>query len=226
MKYIEKTQTPIAFEYWKNAEQPNSWSHLPSRPIKKEDKKSGINYYSKQELREELITEQNGTCCYCECSIQNNYKTSIEHLEPRIGDTNTERIFDYFNLMASCNGGQKDNKPRLLHCDPAKGMKTIPISPLDKRCEKELSFTIEGKIIGSTTDAEKTIDILNLDIPKLNNLRENAIAGFIFKDIDKTDYLSPSDCELIYQKIESTPNEPYRASILAALRQIKNSSFK
>lgn len=226
MKYIKKTKSPIAFEDWKKHEQPTSWSHLPSRPIEEVYKESAINYYSKQELREELLTEQNGTCCYCECRIENNPQTSIDHLDPREGDTKTERIFDYFNLIASCNGGEKDIKPRFLHCDPAKGMKSIPISPLDKRCEEELSFTIDGKIIGSTSDAEETIMILNLGIPKLNNLRENAIAGFIFEDIDNTTYLSPSKCEIIYQKIESDLSEPYRASILAALRQIKNPSFK
>ena len=137
-----------------------------------------VIYYSKAQLRETLLKEQNELCGYCEMQITNHpLSTKIEHIEPREGDTQTERVFDYSNLILSCNGGEKDPPPKELHCDAEKGDKPIPLSPLDKRCEDEINFSIDGKISGLTEDAQQTISVLNLHIAKLNNLREAAIAG-------------------------------------------------
>jgi len=223
LKYIEKHASPKQFEEWKSYKNPINWNELDGYPVPIEKRIENHAYYSKEELRQALIDEQYSTCCYCESAIENHpLKTKIEHLEPREGDTRTNRIFDYSNLMASCDGGERDQKPRKIHCDAAKGKKEIPISPLDKskRCETEISFTIEGKIIGTTPDAKNTISILRLDLSKLNNLREEAIAGYIFSDLEKTNFIS-AECDFFIDYIKTHPSEPFKTSILFALNQLK-----
>lgn len=48
------------------------------------------------------------------------------------------------------------------------------------RCTQELAFTLNGTIVGLTEDGKEVITTLNLSIPKLNNLRDAAIAGYIY----------------------------------------------
>ncbi len=223
MKHIVKNNSPAAFEAWKSAENPTSWNALGSfMPL--ENREEGVAYYSKKELRGVLLEEQNYTCCFCEMNIANNTSTTIAHLDPREGDTQTERIFDYSNLMVSCSGGKKDNKPRKLHCDAAQGNRPISISPLSLRCESEITFTIVGKIYGLSADAKETISILNLDIYKLNNLRNQAIAGYLFLDENMTEYISLEECKKLITYLKNTPSEQYRTSIIRAIEQLINIS--
>ena len=227
MKYIIKNNSPIAFEAWKSAENPISWNALGSfMPL--ENREEGVAYYSKKELREALLEEQNYTCCFCEMTIANNSSTTIAHLDPREGDTQTERIFDYLNLMVSCSGGKKDdkpkNKPRKLHCDASQENRPISISPLSPQCESEITFTIVGKIYGLSTDAKETISILNLNIDKLNNLRNQAIAGYLFLDEDTTEYISLEECKKLIIYLKNTPSEQYRTSVIRAIEQLINIS--
>ncbi|MEL6719181.1 MAG: retron system putative HNH endonuclease [Bacteroidota bacterium] len=221
MKYIKKKASPKLFEDWKAFKKPTIWKELDGMPLPDDKRLEDIVYYSKHELRAALLEEQHSICCYCECRIENHpLKTNIEHLEPREGDTKTERIFDYANLLASCNGGERDPKPKKIHCDHKKGNKPIPLTPLDRRCEIEILFSIEGNIIGKTNDAQETIKILNLDIDKLNNQRSQAIAAYIYQDQEATEFVSPEEGEKIYQAIEKQLDEPYQSAILDALRQI------
>ncbi len=221
MKYIIKGESPEQFERWKTANKPKSWDDLPGKLPPENRREEGVEYYSKEELRDVLLEEQGETCCYCEMLVSNHpLIAKIEHIEPREGDTQTERIFDFYNLAISCNGGEKDPKPKELHCDAEKGDKPIQLSPLDQRCETEITFTIAGKIIGLTEDAKQTISILNLDIPKLNNLREQAIAGYIYTDKDKTEYISIEDCTPLIAKLQQIKKLPFKSSILKALAQI------
>ena len=221
MKHIIKGDSPEAFERWKVENQFTSWDSFAGKLPPKDKREKGVTYYSKTELREVLLEEQGYTCCYCEKEISNDHKTAIEHVEPREGDTQTERIFDYSNLILSCNGGEKDPPPKELHCDAKKGKKLIPISPLDERCETEITFTVEGKILGLTEDAQQTISVLNLHIPKLNNMRKEAIAGYIFLDEEKTEFISNNDCNTLIINLQKTEKLPFKTAILKALHQIK-----
>ncbi len=58
--------------------------------------------FNKKHLKEILVKEQGGVCCYCGKAIENNYKTTIEHILPK--ETYPELALDYFNLLASCHG--------------------------------------------------------------------------------------------------------------------------
>lgn len=221
MKHIIKGESPEGFESWKAADQPTSWDEFKGTLPSENKREEGVAYYSKVELREVLLEEQGHTCCYCEMQIFNSPNSKIEHIEPREGDTQTERIFDYSNLVLSCNGGERDPKPKTLHCDTKKDNNYIKISPLDPRCETEITFTIEGKISGLTTNAQDSISVLNLHIPKLNNLREAAIAGFIYLDEEKTKFISNNDCNTLIINLQKNKKLPFKTAILRALHQIK-----
>ncbi|HNL08245.1 MAG TPA: LysM peptidoglycan-binding domain-containing protein, partial [Chitinophagales bacterium] len=57
----------------------------------------------KKWLRTHLVDEQKHNCCYCEKQISDDEKTIMEHLNPK--SKYTDKVFDYENLLASCNGG-------------------------------------------------------------------------------------------------------------------------
>ena len=221
MKYIIKKASPEQFEKWKNYKRPSKWSDFDGNPVPIEKREEKAEYYSKHELRQYLLEEQGATCCYCEMRIENDpLGAKIEHIEPREGDTQTERIFDYANLSLSCNGGERDPKPKILHCDTHKKAKPIPFSHLEMRCEQELSFPLNGTIIGLTDDGKKVIKTLNLSIPKLNNLRDDAIAGYIYTDQDKTKLITSKERQLLLDHLKKANDLPFKTSILSALRQL------
>jgi hypothetical protein len=68
--------------------------------------------------------------------------------------------------------------------------KLLPVTPLVDNCEEQFAFTYDGQIQpvpGNNGAAKKTIAILGLDIPKLNDLRKNAIDPFLDEDLEETE---------------------------------------
>jgi uncharacterized protein (TIGR02646 family) len=117
MRYITKATEPDEFIKWKEQEHENLerwykdkdkkveeiWAYLKSTnpPINRRIK--GAIYYSKAELRNTLIDEQGGICCYCGQKIEKDSTTKLEHLEAKSLDKRT--TFQYDNIYASCEGG-------------------------------------------------------------------------------------------------------------------------
>jgi uncharacterized protein (TIGR02646 family) len=225
VKHIKKRASPEGFENWKRLYQKKHFDDLPaSLP---EYPEVGIFYYSKGQLKDELLKEQNNVCCYCNNSIVNDQNTSIEHLEPREGDNITERIFDYNNLLASCNGGRKINKkPKILYCDAAKEMNLLQLTPLMKECEDEIYFDALGKIYGMTSRAKNAIDCLNLENPILKNLRVETLEPFIFEmdaygKITKN-LLGIQELRKIYNSIKTDHSHKFQIVILSVLEKLIN----
>ena len=169
------------------------WALLPSSktPLDKRDENG--SYYSKEELREALFKEQFGLCCYCMNAIKNEpLSTKIEHFLPKETYKPNE-IFEYKNLFAACNGGEKDTnyKPRILHCDSEKGSKKPHevgiLSPLDitdsaNDGTTHFLFLEDGQIIHKTKLGETTIKALNLKCKRLILLREAAIETYLYDE--------------------------------------------
>lgn len=221
MRYIKKGKSPVNFERWKEQERPTSWSHLLGKKIKSPE--YGVFYYSKEELRVVLLEEQNRLCCYCENMISNSPLTAIiDHLRPRLGDQKTELLFDYYNLVLSCRGGQKHREKSMgLHCDSSKGNSLIPISPLNPKCMEHIQFRLNGAAYSHTLKGEATISILNLDCNKLINLRRNAIDGVIYNDQGRGNLISKDDANLELKKIKSgILFYPFISSIKSALQKL------
>ncbi len=195
MRYIRKNPSPRGFEDWKNANTPSAWSDLKNEPKHREE---GIVYYTKQELRGELLDEQRHLCCYCQKAIGNTETTVIEHLFPRNGQDKVQgraRMFEYDNLLAACDGGSDDNRDRKAaaksypqYCDKHKAEELLPLSPLQPDVESRLTYLqigldeiITSPVSEDDSEAIKAIEVLNLNTPKLKNLRGNAIKGEIFQ---------------------------------------------
>lgn len=64
------------------------------------------------------------------------------------------------------------------HCDNKKNDSIIPVTPLDENVESLFSYDDEGHIYGRTTDAQKTIEILNLDCSTIVHRRKAAFEAY------------------------------------------------
>ena len=165
MKRITKRTEPREFTDWKStdkmARRPN-WNRLRA-PLK-------------TVIHESLLNEQGFICCYCESRIVLN-DGHVEHFRPKeeYGDLQLE----YGNLHCSCLRERSSGEP--VHCGHRKGSwfeEDALISPLQQDCETRFMFTANGEIhprSSSDLAAAQTIDILALDLPKLNALRDAAL---------------------------------------------------
>lgn len=175
MKHIEKGDSPEFFEEWKGENDPTVWNALQNP--------------QKGDLRKHLLEEQGYLCCYCNQGIIDHpLRTKIEHFYPKDQDKYPEKMFEYSNLLLSCNGGERDAPPRTLHCDSKKGGdEPSPISPLKSDCADFFQYGSNGKMGGTNTDATTTITDLGLDIEKLKILRKTAINNYFELFVDEAD---------------------------------------
>lgn len=252
MRYIQKNQEPEAFIKWKEQEEDTLedfyekarkgqkkadtiWSHLPSNlpPIKEK----GTTYYSKKELAEALLQEQGYLCAYCNRPIHNEWsnreedplvekgdtRVVIDHLAPKSIDPR-ERTFDYGNLLASCKGGEKIPKPRQLYCDAKKGNRPITIHPLMPECEDAFVFTEAGEMIGSTPDANKTVEILGLSA--FNEQRKSIIQGYLYDDPILFKTISKDKAKEIIQNLSQMEDGKYKLFCSAVINVLKREILK
>jgi len=78
------------------------------------------NYADKATLRQALVTDQRGICCYCMGRIRNGSATmKIEHW--RCQSCYPDEQLNYRNLLGACLGGN-GQPPHLQHCDTRKGV--------------------------------------------------------------------------------------------------------
>ena len=132
-----------------------------------------------------LADEQGYICCYCGQRITGFQGTQIEHIFPKGTIAYKKMQLDYDNnLIASCDGGKSQRKvnPSIpscdLHCDTKKSDNPIPVSPLNPGCDEKFLYDENGDVIGIGSDAEATIEILNLSSPILKNMRKAAIDAY------------------------------------------------
>ena len=157
MRYIEKyTEEPEAFRRWKKQNKKAGWSDF-----------SGGSEYG--EVKEQLIAEQLGMCCYCEVILSLS-DCHIEHLKPK--SRYPQERFAYGNLLASCNSKKS--------CGHKKGTWYHPdmVSPLTIGCEQRFTYTLDGRMIPSDKEdksALETIEQLGLNCATLKDRRKSII---------------------------------------------------
>lgn len=179
MRTIVKTEAPAEFAQWKDETEPRptEWNELQNP--------------AKEYLWNSLLREQGYVCCYCGTRLralskpEDKLASHIEHLLPR--DYYPERMFDYDNLVASCQGRQKDSPPREpRHCGshkdnwPRPAEEILFISPLDSTCASHFRYRADGHIAPAVDSARsaaaaETIRRLHLDHPRLVAKRAVAI---------------------------------------------------
>lgn len=169
MKYIEKGESPRSLEEYKTTK---------GASFKDLDK----NYTCiKRAVKNSLIAEQGGICCYCGTRIDRT-NSAIEHFKPKDENLFPELQLEYSNLLASCLGGQierQSNRRFPLCCDANKKNRVIKVSPTDSKCESYFKYDDDGNIYGTTPEACNAIIILNLNNEVQKNRRKAAIQAYI-----------------------------------------------
>lgn len=146
----------------------NNWANVP-----KEDK---------QNIREQLLSMQNGCCAYCERKVNGN--GDIEHFLKKGIDL--RRTFVWSNLFYSCKtsntcGTHKDKSVNYPKDE------SLLINPSEENPEAFIHFSPNGELdvvqVAAPEDqkrAQTTISVFNLNAPKLVNERRNSFKKFAF----------------------------------------------
>lgn len=177
MKHFVKGNEPVALTEWK--------------ALANEDWQPTYGDMSgevKEAVKESLLVEQGHICCYCERRLSAG-DLHIEHLQPQ--SSAAVDPLDYSNMICSCQNQIKRGAPR--HCGNLKADNTLPITPFDVDCEEHFSYTHDGRIQPTPQNnprAQETIQTLGLGLPKLNEMRGQAIEPFLDGDLDAADLVS------------------------------------
>lgn len=177
MKHISKSVEPMAFAQWKIANPQATYQDLSDRQFPG-------SIVAKADLKQALIVEQGGLCCYCECCIQSN-NSHIEHFKPKGDPLYADLQLDYSNLFASC--GIRPLRALDEHCGHKKGCDyTIDlVSPLEADCSSHFTYQLDGTIGYTDARGNITIGILHLDSALLNRRRKSLIDYFLALEDDE-----------------------------------------
>lgn len=138
------------------------------------------NYAGKGDLRQALVLEQRGICCYCMGRIHNGPATmKIEHWHSQAHHPREQ--LNYRNLLGACLGGE--GQPwHLQHCDTRKGDRDLrwnPAEPLH-HIEARVRYELDGSIKSEDAEFDRQLNqVLNLNLPVLRNNRKGALTAIL-----------------------------------------------
>lgn len=131
------------------------------------------NYSEKPELREALVGEQRGLCCYCMRRIRAEASAmKIEHWHCRAHYPRKQ--LSYRNLLGACRGGE-GKPPDEQHCDTRKGNRNLLWNPAEPAhdIESKVQYDPDGTIRSSDTRFDYQLNqVLNLNLAELKNHRK------------------------------------------------------
>jgi uncharacterized protein (TIGR02646 family) len=148
------------------------------------------SYKYTKELRQSLVDEQRGICCYCMSRIEPELKSGetemkIEHWQCQ--KNFPEKQLDYDNLLGACKGNE-GAPPKEQHCDTRKGDKPLSKNPANPaHCVESFIFYkfSDGTIFSNDKKFNKELnDILNLNISYLRNNRKSVLLNYL-RGLDK-----------------------------------------
>lgn len=138
------------------------------------------NYADKAALRQALVNEQRGVCCYCQSRIRATAEDmKIEHWQCQTDYP--ERQLDFGNLHGVCKGNEGQPIDR-QHCDTHKGNRDLCFSVCDPAhpIERKLRFLGNGEITSDDEAVRTAInEVLNLNLSRLTENRKYALTGFL-----------------------------------------------
>lgn len=206
MIHINKQEEPSEILEWKRKFKNKNKRNANYDDITKDCKLINGKQTAKEVLKEKLIGEQLGICCYC-CNQISHADSHIEHFRPKGREEYKTLTLSYENLHASCQGiyHSMDTCGHNKHGDFDE---QLMISPLEEDCESHFTYNEFGEISAKNNDkrADYTIQVLNLDDERLVKAREIAIqcSGVL-------DAVSEEDRELyqeIYRTVDQNGNLP------------------
>lgn len=137
------------------------------------------NYADKPALRQALVAEQRGLCCYCQSRIRATPEgMKIEHWQCQAD--RPARQLDFSNMLGACLGGH-GRPEREQHCDTRKGNNGLCFSVCDPAhpIERQIRFLGDGKISADDAAIVDAINaVLNLNLPRLVSNRKAVLAAF------------------------------------------------
>lgn len=137
------------------------------------------NYADKAALRQALVAEQRGLCCYCQSRIRPTPEgMKIEHWQCQADHPG--RQLDFRNLHGACLGGHSQPE-REQHCDTRKGNNGLCFSVCDSAhpIERQIRFLGDGKISADDVAIDECINaVLNLNLPRLVSNRKAVLSAF------------------------------------------------
>ena len=138
------------------------------------------NYQGKDGLREVLVAEQRGLCCYCMGRIRAaRGEMKIEHWRSRTGYPGEQ--LDYTNLLGACLGGEGGHR-RDQHCDTRKADRDLLWNPADPdhRVEARIWYGTDGSVRADDEEFDKQLQsVLNLNLPRLKNNRKSVLKAML-----------------------------------------------
>lgn len=141
------------------------------------------NYPHKDDLRQALVLEQGGICCYCMQRIRpNSDDMKIEHWHSQSPNKYPNKQLDYANLLGACKGGEGQGTPhKQQHCDTRKSDSDLSRNPANSahQIEPLLKYLPDGTIISTDPQFDQELnDVLNLNLPLLINNRKAVLDAF------------------------------------------------
>ncbi len=137
------------------------------------------NYPDKDALRQCLVAEQHGLCCYCQSRIRpNSASMKIEHWQCQANYP--ARQLDYRNLLGACLGGH-GRPAHEQHCDTLKGNTDLCFCPADPahNIEQRIRFLGDGRIQSPDANFDRQLnDVLNLNWDRLVTNRKAVLVAF------------------------------------------------
>ena len=130
---------------------------------------------AKEELRQNLLSEQGHICCYCMKRIPEGGPPhmKVEHFkcQARFG----ELQLTYSNLLGACTGNEGQPKIKQT-CDTKKGNMDLTINPVSTSpiCETLFKYNAQGEISSIDNNAdinEQLNNVLNLNMQTLKDGR-------------------------------------------------------
>lgn len=158
------------------------------------------NYADTQTLRESLVAEQRGLCCYCLTRIvAGSDKMKIEHWQSQ--SKFDGRQLDYSNLLAACKGNE-GQRPKEQHCDTKKRSLTLSKNPANPAHDVELilEYLADGTVRSTDSEFDSQLNnVLNLNVARLRNNRKATLD--LFRDsMPKRGSLSRNEIEKMLQQ--------------------------
>lgn len=137
------------------------------------------NYADKDALRQSLVAEQRGLCCYCLSRIRPaTGGMKIEHWHCQ--DNYPAEQLDYANLLGACLGNS--GQPlKHQHCDTLKGNKNLSRNPAfpEHPVERFIHFEGDGTITSDAPAFNTELNaVLNLNASFLKNNRKAKLEAF------------------------------------------------
>ena len=116
------------------------------------------NYRAKDELRNSLVSEQRGLCCYCMGRIRPESESmKIEHW--RCQEHYRDEELNYGNLLGACLGGH-GRPPKLQHCDTKKGDSDLLWNPGDPahHVKTRIRYEPNGAILSDEAEFDRQLN--------------------------------------------------------------------